>query len=487
MVTLILILLPLLSGFALLLAKGNATKMAALAVSVMALLAAIFLYTKLDPNAGVQFAYSLPWLPDAGIHFSLGIDGLSMLLILLTTLLCPVIILSTFQTDIKNPSAFYALILIMESGLLGVFTARDAFCFYLFWEAALIPVYFLAAIWGGTDRVRVTFKFFIYTIFGSLFMLASLVYLYYKTPGAHSADLSALYALELDHTEQGFLFGGLFIAFAIKMPIFPFHTWQPDTYTESPTAATMLLSGIMLKMGLYGVVRWLMPIVPEGMTEWSMPVMVLSVIGIIYGSIIAIQQQDVKRLIAYSSFAHVGLMCAGIFSGSLIGLQGALIQMFAHGVNVVGLFMVAEVIAQRTNTREIANLGGITRSTPQLSVFFVVLMLGSVALPLTNGFIGEFMLLSAVFKYNSLMGVLAGLTIILGAVYMLRMFQRVMLGNTNERTEGFKDLNMTETIAFLPLIALVLWIGIYPKPFLALTEPTAQELLRLAAQASGME
>ncbi len=481
MLTLLLILLPLVAGLALLLVKGNSAKFVALTVSLIEFALSAYLCTQMESSSATQYAYSLSWLPEAGISFSLGLDGISMLLVLLATVLCPVIILSTFNTDTKNSSAFYALILIMEAGLVGVFEARDAFCFYLFWEAALIPVYFLAAIWGGQDRIRVTFKFFIYTVFGSLLMLASLVYLYMKTPGSHSAALEAFYNLPLDNNEQNWIFGGLFIAFAIKMPIFPFHTWQPDTYTESPTAATMLLSGIMLKMGLYGVVRWLLPIVPSGAAEWSMTVMVLSVIGIIYGSIIAIQQKDVKRLIAYSSFAHVGLMCAGLFSGTVAGLQGAMVQMFAHGVNVVGLFMVAEIIAQRTKTREIAALGGLTRTTPQLTVFFVILMLGSVALPLTNGFVGEFMLLSAVFKYNPLIGAVAGVTIILGAVYMLKMFQGVMLGPNKENAPLIKDLNMSETLAFIPLIVLVFWIGVYPKPFLALTEPAVMELLKIVA------
>ena len=261
-----------------------------------------------------------PWVESAGINFYVGIDGLGILLVLLTTLLCPLIVLSV-PVHFRNPSAFVGLILVMESALIGVFTAQDAFLYYLFWEAALIPVYFLAAIWGGEDRIRVTFKFFIYTVFGSLFMLISLIYLYMQTPGTHSSSIEAFQGLQLNENVQSLLFWGLFIAFAIKMPLFPFHTWQPDTYTESPTPATMLLSGIMLKMGIYSLFRWLIPIVPLAVQQWAWLVMILAVIGVVYGAIIAIQQRDMKRLLAYpSSFSHVGLMIAGIFSFTQAGM-----------------------------------------------------------------------------------------------------------------------------------------------------------------------
>jgi NADH-quinone oxidoreductase subunit M len=479
MLTLLLILLPIAAGVLTLLSGERLAKQVALVSGLAVLGVAIATWLQFDPAAGTQFSFKYAWLASRGISFAAGIDGISLVLVLLTTFLTPLIILSAFNYDYNKPASFYSLILFMEAALIGVFTATDAFLFYLFFEAALIPVYFLAAIWGGENRLKVTFKFFIYTIFGSLLMLVGLVYLYYQTPGTHTSEITAFYALQLAKPVQGFIFWAFFIAFAIKMPLFPFHTWQPDTYTESPTPATMLLSGIMLKMGVYGLIRFLLPIVPGGMETWGTMAMVLSVIGIIYGSIIAIQQSDMKRLIAYSSFAHVGLMAAGVFSYSINGLQGALIQMLAHGINVIGLFFIIDIIYSRTKTRYLDQLGGITQSTPHLSVYFMILLLGSVALPLTNGFVGEFLLLSSVFQYDGWLGAIAGLTIILGSVYMLRMFQKSMFGPRSKWVEGFQDLTMSERAVLLPLVIMVFWIGIYPNTFLKLTEPAVSQLLQM--------
>ena len=262
------------------------------------------------------------------------------------------------------------------------------------------------------------------------------------------------------------------------MPVFPFHTWQPDTYVESPTPATMLLAGIMLKMGVYGLIRFILPIVPLGVETWGKTAVILAVIGIVYGSIIAIRQRDMKRLIAYSSFSHVGLMAAGVFSQTETGMQGALIQMLAHGINVVGMFFVADIIFSRTNTNQLDQLGGITKSTPKLTVFFMIMLLGSVALPLTNGFIGEFLLLHGVFTYNHYLGLAAGFTIIFGAVYMLRMFQKSMFGMPSARTESVADLSSTESLVFIPLVILIFWIGIYPQTFLKVTEPSVVSIMK---------
>ncbi len=479
MFTLTLLLIPVVTALLVLLLNGELVKKVALLGSLANLAIAVVAWWQFTPDSSVQFAASYDWLASAGIKFSVGMDGISLLLVLMTTLLVPVIVLSAQNHDYKNPSAFYALILFMETGLIGVFSAQDAVLFYFFWEVALIPVYFIAAVWGGEKRIKITFKFFVYTIFGSLFMLLALMYLYFQTEGTHSAALTDLYALQtkLSEAEQTWIFWGLFIAFAIKMPIFPFHTWQPDTYTESPTPATMLLSGIMLKMGIYGLMRWLLPIVPMAVDTWGTTAMILSIIGIIYGSIIALQQQDIKRLIAYSSFAHVGLMAAGIFSGTTEGLQGATIQMFAHGVNVVGLFLIVEAISSRIGTRELANLGGITQNTPNLTVMFLILLLGSVALPLTNGFVGEFMLLLGIFKYNLWYGIVSGLTIILGAAYMLRLFQGTMFGEQTKYTKAMTDLTLSEKIALFPLIAMVFWVGMYPATFLRVTEPALANLM----------
>ncbi|GAB3180438.1 complex I subunit 4 family protein [Telluribacter humicola] len=478
MFTLLLILIPVLTGVLTLSFGGRNARQLALLGAVAELAVALVVWMQFDPVGGQQFGFKYDWIKSAGITLGASIDGISMLLVLLTTFLTPLIVLSTFGHDYRNAPAFYSLILFMEAALVGVFTATDAFLFYLFFEAALIPVYFLSALWGGENRLKVTFKFFIYTIFGSLFMLVAFVYLYFQTPGTHTSEIAAFYNLQLDPAVQGWVFWGLFIAFAIKMPIFPFHTWQPDTYTESPTPATMLLAGIMLKMGVYGLIRLLLPIAPMALEDWGAVAIVLSVIGIVYGSIIAIKQRDMKRLVAYSSFAHVGLMSAGVFSTTLYGLQGALIQMLAHGINVVGMFFIIEIIFSRTKTRNLDHLGGITKNTPQLTVFFLILLLGSVALPLTNAFVGEFLLLAGVYQYNGWLGAIAGLTIILGAVYMLRLFQKSMFGPRGEVAERFADLTMSERAVLIPLVAMVFWIGIYPSTFLSITEPTVSQLLR---------
>ncbi|WP_187261101.1 complex I subunit 4 family protein [Pontibacter beigongshangensis] len=484
MMTALLLFWPALAALLVLLVQGQGAKrvafIAALVEFAIALFAAAtFTIAKTDP----QFELSVPWIARAGISFSIGMDGISLLLVLLTTFLVPLIILSSFKHDYKKPNAFYALILFMQTGLIGVFVAQDAFLFYFFWEVALIPVYFIAAIWGGARRVAVTFKFFVYTIFGSFFMLAAFIYLYFQTAGtgiaAHSSDINAFYQLALDSSTQSWIFWFLFLAFAIKMPVFPLHTWQPDTYTEAPTQATMLLSGIMLKMGIYGVLRWLLPVVPNGASQWLDVVLVLSIIGIIYASIIAIRQHDLKRLIAYSSIAHVGLISAGIFSLTEQGLQGGVIQMLSHGINVVGLFFIIDIIFSRTKTREIMSLGGITQTTPALSICFMILLLGSIALPLTNGFIGEFLLLSGVFQYSYSFGAIAGVTIILGSVYMLRMFQGVMFGTRSPETEAFADLTFNEKAVLFPLVVMVFWIGLFPGTFLDISEPAVFNLLNI--------
>ncbi len=479
MFTILLILIPLITGVLTLSLGARLAKQIALVGALAELAMAVFVWTQFNPAAGQQFGFNYEWIATAGISFGAGIDGISLLLVLLTTFLSPLIVLSAFGHKYRNPSAFYSLILFMEAALIGVFTATDAFLFYFFFEAALIPVYFLAAIWGGENRLKVTFKFFVYTIFGSLFMLVALVYLYFQTPGAHSSAITAFYDLQLTPSAQGWVFWAFFVAFAIKMPLFPFHTWQPDTYTEAPTPATMLLAGIMLKMGIYGLVRLLLPITPLALGQWGAVAIVLSVIGIIYGSIIAIQQRDMKRLVAYSSFAHVGLMSAGVFSGTINGMQGALIQILAHGINVVGMLFVVDIIFSRTQTRYLDHLGGITQKTPGLTVYFMVMLLGSVALPLTSGFVGEFLLLAGVFEYNNWLGAIAGLTIILSAVYLLRMFQKSMFGNVTPVTEHFAGLTMSEKAVLIPLTVMVFWIGIYPSTFLTITEPAVNQLLRL--------
>ncbi len=485
MLTAFLVFFPLAAALLLHFAKGGAARALALGASFLELAVAVFAAIVYVRNGPAGFDLNLSWIPSAGINFHLGIDGLSLCLVLLTTVLVPIILATAFRhEEYENPGAFYALVLFMQTGLLGVFTALDAFVFYFFWEVALIPIYFLAGAWSRHERrIQITFKFFLYTIIGSLFMLAGFVYLYLQTGpaagslAAHSSDIQAFYNLKLSASEQSWLFWLIFAAFAVKMPIFPFHTWQPDTYTESPAPATMLLSGIMLKMGIYGCLRWLLPVVPLGVSQWQQLVMVLAIIGIIYGAVIAIRQRDMKRLIAYSSLSHVGLMIAGVFSLRAIGLQGAVVQMLAHGVNVVGMFLVADAIERRTGTRHLPDLGGLTRRTPLLSVCFLVMLLSTVALPLTGGFVGEFLLLAGVYEFNMWAGAIAGLTIIFSAVYLLRMYQRAMLGPDSAYSETITDLTGAELGMFVPLIVLVFWLGLFPGTFLHLSEPTISTIL----------
>ena len=456
--------------------SGKSAKYVAMLAALVSLAITFVVVGNFIPDASTQFVVNYPWIQDLGIRFHAGIDGISLITVLLTNILTPIIILASYKHDYKKAHAFYALILFMQAGLLVVFTSLDAFLFYIGWEAALIPIYFICAIWGGKDRVKVNMKFFVYTIGGSLFMLLGIIYLYLQNP-QHNFDIQAFYNLDLDAVQQGWIFWAFFIAFAIKMPVFPFHTWQPDTYTEAPATGTMLLAGIMLKMGIYGVIRWLLPIVPMGVQDWGTTAIVLSIIGVVYASIIAFTQKNAKRLIAYSSIAHVGLISAGIFALNVQGMQGAMIQMLSHGINVVGLFFVLDVVFSRLKTNKIAELGGLASVAPQLAITFLIIVFGTIALPGTSGFIGEFLLLLGIYQFNIWAAVFAGLTIILSAVYMLRLYQNMMLGKTNDLTIGFTDIKGSEKAVLYIICALVIVLGVYPKPVLHLSEAAVQQLL----------
>jgi NADH-quinone oxidoreductase subunit M len=413
------------------------------------------------------------WIRSINSSWSLQIDGMSLVMVLLTSVVSLLIFMSSKKEYSKG---FFALAWCMIGAMLGVFTTRDGLLFYVFWELALIPIYFICLLWGGEGRGRVTFKFFIYTLAGSLFMLAGFIFLYIK---AGSWDLSALYAAgrTLSNGEQNLVFWAIFLGFAIKMPIFPFHTWQADTYTIAPSQGTMLLSGIMLKMGIYGAIRWLLPMVPAGVAQNAKLVMVLAIIGIVFASCVALVQKDFKRLLAWSSVAHVGLIAAGVFSMNPEGLKGAFVQMMAHGINVVGLFFIAEIIFDRTKTNDIASLGGIRGVAPKFALFFLIILLASIALPLTNGFIGEFLLLNGVFQYNFWMALFAGLTVILGAVYMLRVYQSMILGEHNSLTSSFTDITKTERLSLLIISVLIFIFGLFPNIILNIVNPSIDALV----------
>lgn len=477
MITLILLLIPLFASLICFAVNKNGARSFALAASLLQLAVTVVALFMFKSDMAAQFPLNYTWVESLGISFHMAFDGISILLVLLTSFLLPLIILSSWTQNINNPKAFYGLILFMQFALTGVFAAMDGFLFYIFWELALIPIYFICLLWGGAERVRITLKFFIYTLSGSLLMLVGFIYLWMQTPDPHSFDIHALYNLSLTAEAQSWLFWAFFLAFAVKIPVFPFHTWQPDTYTDAPVQGTMLLSGIMLKMGLYGIIRWMLPIMPEGVEQWSDLAMILAITGVVYASCMALVQQDFKRLIAYSSIAHVGLITAGIFAFNIQGLQGAMVQMLAHGVNATGLFFVAEIVQRRMQTRNLKELGGIANNNRSFTILYMIILLGTVALPLTNGFVGEFLLLNAIYQYSTIMSAIAGLTIILAAVYLLRSYQAVMLGDENKRSALFTKLHVSEKIVLVVIAIVIIAAGIYPKPILNIAQPALEEVL----------
>lgn len=476
MMTILLLFFPLVAALLVLLGGSTHAAKVALGLAVIELAITGYALSVFNASGPESFYVFKEWITAPKVSFHLGLDGLSMIMVMLTNFLVPVIILSGFKRTIANASSYFSLILLMQFALIGVFMAMDGLLYYIFWELALIPIYFIALRWGGPNRVRITLKFFIYTLAGSLLMLFGFIMLYWYNPD-QSFDIRELYRIYISDGNQSWLFWMFFLAFAIKIPIVPFHTWQADTYREAPTQGTMLLSGIMLKMGTYSLIRWLLPILPMGVAQWGPLAITLCVIGIVYASIIAIKQKNLKNLLAYSSLAHVGLIAGGIFALNIQGLQGGVVQMFAHGVNVVGLFFCADIIYNRTGSLETGELGGIRQLAPQFTTMFMVIVLGSVALPLTNGFIGEFLLLYGVYEYNTWLSAFAGLTIILGAVYMLRMFKNVMLGPGGIRVPEFPDLYWNEKLALGLLVLVIFVMGVYPKPILDMAEPVLQTIL----------
>ena len=426
-------------------------------------------------NLGNEINFVQLWIAKPSIYFALQADGLSLAMLLLTTALTPIIIYSSFGNQYKNSKAFYALILFMTFAMAGTFLASDGLLYYIFWELSLIPIYFIALIWGNGDaeeRKKAVVKFFIYTLAGSLFMLIAFIYLYQK---AGSFLISDLTQLKLSSTEQFWIFLALFLAYAIKIPLIPFHTWQAKVYQKAPTVGTMLLSGIMLKMGLYSVIRWQLPIAPLAAKEYMYLFIGLGIAGVIYGSIVALRQKDLKKLLAYSSLAHVGLIAAGSYTLTLDGFRGAVLQMIAHGFVVVGLFLVAEIIFRRYETRTISEMGGIRSQSPKLTSMFMILVLASVALPSTFNFVGEFTVLFSLSQVNIWFAILGGITIILGAYYMLKMFQHVMLGETNAKI--FKDVTFNEGLSLVTIIAVLFFFGMYPKPIIDLITPSLENIL----------
>jgi NADH-quinone oxidoreductase subunit M len=483
MIVFLLFLIPLISGIIAFLLKGrNQARSWALLASLATL--AVTIWGSRLPEASADLSYSAQWMGTLGSSFSLRMDGMGKILCLLTAIAFPIIILATWKSEYKRPHAFFGLMLLAQAGLMGVFTSFDALLFYFFWELALIPVYFLASGWGGEKRIAVTFKFFIYTFTASVIMLIGLLYLYFQTPG-RSFSLEAFYALDLPLNQQNLAFWLLFVAFAVKMPVFPFHTWQPDTYEQSSSAVTMVLSGIMVKMGLYGLIRWVLPVVPLAAFQWGNVTMSLGVIGVIYASIIALRQDDMKRLIAYSSIAHMGLMAMAVFAESKSSMQGVMIQMFNHGINIIGLWIVVELIERQMGTRRLSQLGGLAQRAPALAILLVIVALANVALPLTNAFVGEFLMLNGIWnsemaEYTKLFTALAGLGIILSAAYTLRMIQKIFFGPVNDLTSKMHDIRLNEKLSLLFIVLMIVGVGIYPQPLLNMTDGFVNTVLKEA-------
>lgn len=468
------VLILLLAGAAFTFFAGNkfASKIALL-VSV-----ASFVFTLYALNLylnGADLSCKSIWIQNPKIYFSLAVDGLSLAMLLLTTGLLPLIILSGWVTKFENEKAIYSLVLFMAFAMAGTFLAADGLLYYVFWELALIPIYFIALLWGNgslEERKNAILKFFIYTFGGSLFMLVAFVYLYQK---AGSLEIESLYALALTETEKTWLFLAFFLAYAIKIPLIPFHTWQANTYSKAPAIGTMLLSGIMLKMGLYSVLRWQLPITDTAAKEFMPYILGVSIAGVIYGAVLTLRQKNLKKLLAYSSLSHVGLIAAGLYSLTIEGFQGAVLQMLSHGLVIVGLFFVSEIIFNRWNTYTISEMGGIRSQATKFASFFMILVLASVAMPTTFNFVGEFTILYSLYNVNIGFAIVAGTTIILGAFYMLRMYQQTMLGETN--TKVFADVTIVEGLVLLVIVGLVFFFGLYPKPIIELITPSLQNIL----------
>lgn len=482
MIALLLILIPLLSGLVtFFLKKENNARVWALISTLLTLAVSLFGLTVMNNENNLHFKSE--WLPEFGSSFSIGLDGMGQLLCLLTAISFPMIFITTWHHKYKKAYNFFGLMLLSQAGLLGVFLAMDALLFYFFWELALIPVYFLCSMWGGEKRIAATFKFFIYTFIGSLLMLVGLIYLQSQTRD-QSFDISSFYELATSNKSYNWVFLLMFAAFAIKMPVFPFHSWQPDTYEQAPTAVTMVLSAVMVKMGVFAVIRWLLPVLPfSSFAYGETTISVLAVTGMIYASLLAMRQDDMKRLIAYSSIAHIGLMVIAIFAETATAMQGVMIQMFNHGINIIGLWIIVEIIEQKYGTRKISDLGGLAQKAPVMAMFFVVIALANIALPLTNAFVGEFLMFTGLFSspvYNYELFIIpaAGLCIILGAVYILKMLQNVLYGNTNALTASGTDIRWNEKLVLGLIVLLIIVAGVYPQPFLDLTKETSDLILK---------
>ena len=462
------IFLPLLGVIAIALLRGlgaSAIKGIALVIGILTFVISLGLYNEFSADiATFQYVTQENWISDLGISYHIGIDGISLWLVLLTTFLTPVCILAAWNSVEKGLSGFMMSLLALETGMLGVFCSLDLFLFFVFWESMLIPMYFLIGIWGGERRIYATIKFVLYTMAGSALMLVGILALYFQNN--NSFDLTTLSG---PFVHSDLLFLAFFVAFAIKVPLFPFHTWLPDAHVEAPTVGSVILAGVLLKMGTYGIIRFCLPLFPDAAEKFTPLIVPLAVIGIIYGALVAMVQPDLKKLVAYSSVSHLGFVVLGLFSKNPAGLQGSVLQMINHGLSTGALFLLVGMIYERRHSRMIVDFGGLSKRMPIFATIFMIVTLSSIGLPGLNGFVGEFMILFGSFvgdAFSKVYVVFATAGVILAAVYMLWMFQRVMFGTLDKTNEGLPDLNAREIVVMLPILLFIVWIGVYPSPFL---------------------
>lgn len=461
-------------------------KWTSLMVSLLTFILSLPLFEHFDKSTHLmQFVERHEWIPAWNVTYYIGIDGISVLLVLLSTLitiLCVLISWDSIKTKMKE---FYIAILIMEGAMIGVFCSLDFILFYLFWEAMLIPMYLLIGVWGGPNRIYAAVKFFLYTLVGSVLMLVGIIVLYFYA--GKTSNILELMNTTYPYTMQVWLFWAFFAAFAVKVPMFPVHTWLPDAHTEAPTAGSVILAAVLIKMGAYGFLRFSLPLFPEASLAMTPAMLVLSVIAIIYGGVICLAQTDLKRLIAYSSVSHMGFVTLGIFALNTQGMEGGILQMINHGIVTGALFLSIGIIYERTHSRQIADYGGLASVMPVYAAAFMVFTLASVGLPSTNGFIGEFLIIIGGFSARQWAGVLAATGIIIGAGYMLWLYQRIFFMETNSKVVGLEDMNARELVALLPTIILIFWIGIYPNTFLGFMHESVQHLLEQVNAGSGQE
>lgn len=455
-----------------------------LGASVAAFIVSLAIYANFQVGeAGFQMVEKIAWIPSIGADWHLGVDGISLFLIILTTLLTVLCIIASWNSIHERVQEYHFFFLLLEAGMIGVFAALDLFVFYVMWEVMLVPMFFLIGVWGGKNRLYATIKFFLFTMAGSVLMLAGILYVYFNTvdpaTGAHTFNLllateQAKYALDV----QRWLFLAFGLAFAIKVPLFPLHTWLPDAHTEAPTAGSVILAGVLLKMGTYGFLRFCLPMFPQATLEFVPWISWLALIGIVYGALVAMVQKDMKKLVAYSSVAHLGFVMLGTFALNQQGLTGSLLQQINHGISTGALFLLVGVVYERRHTRIIADYGGIAKAMPLYAALFLIIALSSIGLPTTNGFVGEFLILLGAFSANTLYGVIATSGVILAAVYLLWMYQRVFYGQiTHEENAKLKDITAVEAFPIIILVILAIWIGVYPDPLIVRMEPSLQLVL----------